>query len=65
MKLKINESYYISDFKEGDQPDLIEHLKERQIYEQTLAIPYPYTQADADGWVNHNLEFTKKQMVAL
>jgi uncharacterized cupin superfamily protein/RimJ/RimL family protein N-acetyltransferase len=61
MKLKINESYCISDIKDGDQPDFVEHLKERQIYEQTLAIPFPYTQSDADWWVNHNVEFTKKQ----
>lgn len=61
MHLKINDSFYISDIAQGDQPAYIEHLKEKQIYDQTLAIPYPYTQADADWWVNHNLEATQKQ----
>lgn len=55
MKLAINDSYFISDIAQGDQPAYIEHLRVRQIYEQTLTIPFPYTQADADWWVDHSL----------
>lgn len=61
MKLKINDSYFISDIEPADKPAFLEHLKERQIYEQTLAIPYPYTEADADWWINHNREATERQ----
>jgi RimJ/RimL family protein N-acetyltransferase len=59
MKLKINESYHISDITLSDKPAYLEHLKEKQIYDQTLAIPYPYTEADADWWINHNIEAVK------
>lgn len=61
MKLKINDAYYISDIVPSDKPAYLEHLKEKQIYDQTLAIPFPYTEADADWWINHNIEATLKQ----
>ena len=61
MQLKINDSFFISDIISGDQAAYIEHLKEKQIYDQTLAIPYPYTQADADWWIKNVSEVTKKQ----
>ena len=61
MKLLINDSYYISDITAADKPAFLEHLKEKQIYDQTLAIPFPYTEADADWWINHNIEATAKQ----
>jgi [ribosomal protein S5]-alanine N-acetyltransferase len=61
VNLKINDSYHISDIGLQDKPAYLEHLQEKQIYLQTLAIPYPYTPADADWWINHNIEATKKQ----
>ena len=61
MKLKINDSYYVSDIAPTDKAAYLEHLKEKQIYDQTLAIPYPYTEADADWWINHNIQATQKQ----
>lgn len=61
MKLKINDVYYISDIVPSDKPAYLEHLKEKQIYDQTLAIPYPYTEEDADWWINHNIEAVKAQ----
>lgn len=61
MNLKINDSYYVSDINLADKAAHLEHLQEKQIYLQTLAIPWPYTEADADGWVNYNIESTIKQ----
>ncbi|MCB0406673.1 MAG: GNAT family N-acetyltransferase [Bdellovibrionales bacterium] len=61
MKLFINDSFYISDISQGDQVAYIEHLKEKEIYDNTLAIPFPYTTEDADWWVNHNIEAIKNQ----
>ena len=61
MKLQINDSYYISEIKKTDKSAYLEHLQEKEIYDQTLAIPYPYTEADADWWINHNIEATKAQ----
>ncbi|MDZ4660672.1 MAG: GNAT family N-acetyltransferase [Pseudomonadota bacterium] len=61
MKLKINDSYTISDIALSDKAAYIEHFQEKQIYLQTLAIPFPYTEADADWWINNNIEATKNQ----
>ncbi len=61
MKLQINESFYISEVNSADKPAYLEHFKEKQIYDQTLAIPFPYGEADAEWWVNHVAEETKKQ----
>jgi len=61
MKLQINDSYHISDIAPSDKAAYLEHLQEKQIYDQTLAIPFPYTEADADWWINHNIEATANQ----
>ncbi len=61
FRLQIDDQYFISDIEVGDKSAYIEHLQERQIYEQTLAIPFPYTEANADWWINFNLEATKAQ----
>ncbi len=61
MKLKINESYHISDIALTDKAAYLEHLKEKEIYNNTLAIPFPYTEEDADWWINHNIEATRAQ----
>jgi ribosomal-protein-alanine N-acetyltransferase len=60
FSLTINESLYLSDILPSDKPAYLEHFKEKQIHDQTLAIPYPYTDADADWWINHSIENTRK-----
>lgn len=61
MKLKINDAYYISDIEPSDKIAYIEHFKEKQIYDQTLRIPFPYTEADARGWIQYNIDAAKAQ----
>ncbi len=61
MKLTIDESFFVSDIKPDDKPAYLEHLREKQIYDQTEKIPFPYTDADADWWINHVAETTKVQ----
>jgi ribosomal-protein-alanine N-acetyltransferase len=60
MKIVLSRGFSISNIRKGDEPAYISHLKEKQIHDQTLSIPYPYTKADADWWVNHNLELESK-----
>lgn len=61
MNFKLQNGFSISDITSADKPTYIEHFQEKQIYNQTLNIPYPYTTADAEWWVNHVTEETKKQ----
>jgi RimJ/RimL family protein N-acetyltransferase len=60
MSIPVNGSIHLSEFQSSDKAALIEHLQERQIYDNTLRIPYPYTEADADAWLAH-VETTRRE----
>jgi len=51
MKIIVNDHIRLSEIRPSDKPALVEHLKEKEIYDRTLRIPYPYTPADADAWL--------------
>lgn len=59
MKLDINDSFYITDIAPSDRAAYVEHLKEKEIHDHVSAIPYPYTEKDADWWIDHVLSSTK------
>lgn len=52
MIIRVNDSIHLSPFRQGDQAALVEHLQEKEIYDRTLRIPYPYRRADADWWID-------------
>src|SRR5438093_6659171 len=51
MKITVNDRIHLSGFQPSDQAACIEHLKEKEIYDRTLRIPYPYTEADFQAWL--------------
>lgn len=51
MKIQMSDSYFISEIEASDIPAYLEHLQEKQISAQTLNIPYPYTEEDAQEWL--------------
>lgn len=51
MTVSIDGQLRLSKFLPSDREALVEHLKEKAIYDCTLRIPYPYTLADADAWI--------------
>jgi ribosomal-protein-alanine N-acetyltransferase len=51
--LALPNGYSVSDITYSDKTFYVEHLKEKQIFDQTLNIPYPYRPEDADWWINH------------
>ena len=57
----LGDHFYISEIVSSDKPAYIELFNVKQIYDMTLAIPFPYTEADAEWWVNHVAELTQKQ----
>ncbi|WGL61121.1 GNAT family protein [Pigmentibacter sp. JX0631] len=58
--LNLEGTYYLSEVLPHDKPSYLEHFKEKQIYDQTLNIPFPYTEANADWWINYVTESTLK-----
>jgi [ribosomal protein S5]-alanine N-acetyltransferase len=51
VKIVVNDQVHLSEFRSSDKPALIEHLNDRDIYDRTLRIPFPYTEADADAFL--------------
>lgn len=51
MKIDVNSQIHLSEFRASDKPALVEYLNDRDIYERTLRIPYPYSDNDADTWL--------------
>src|SRR5579875_2657282 len=51
MKIIVNNKVHLSEFRSSDKPALIQHLNDRDIYDRTLRIPFPYTEKDADHWL--------------
>ena len=52
---------YLSSFCEKDKAALLEHLSTKDVYNTTLNIPHPYTETDADFWIHHRQQITKRQ----
>ena len=61
MSLPIDRGISVTDVSEEDKAAYLEHLQEREIYDQTMNIPYPYTKADAEWWIHHVAEETLAQ----
>ncbi len=53
FRIPVGDRWYLAEFRPDDQSDLIQHLNDREIHDRTLLIPFPYTQQDADHWIEH------------
>ena len=61
MKIVVNEQILLSEFRSSDKDSLVKHLNDREIYERTLRIPFPYSDAAADEWLALAAKITKEQ----
>ena len=61
MKISVNEQVYLSEILPSDQSACLEYLNEREIYDRTLRIPYPYTANDFGTWLEIVDETTRQQ----
>lgn len=50
IKIVVNEAIHLTEILRSDKRANVEYLKEKEIYDHTLRIPYPYTEADFDKW---------------
>jgi [ribosomal protein S5]-alanine N-acetyltransferase len=51
MTITVNDHIHLSEIQPSDQAACVEHLKEKEICDRTLRIPYPYTVADFQEWL--------------
>lgn len=61
MKFDINDQVRLSEFRPSDKDTLVTHLNDRDIYERTLRIPFPYSDKDADEWLALVAKVTRQQ----
>ena len=51
-RIRISDGFYLSRMTRADKAALIQHLAEEEISRNMLLVPYPYTEADADQWLD-------------
>jgi ribosomal-protein-alanine N-acetyltransferase len=61
MKIVVNDQVHLSEFRSSDKPALIQHLNDRDIYDRTLRIPFPYTDAAADAFLARVAKATEQE----
>jgi RimJ/RimL family protein N-acetyltransferase len=61
MNIIVNDQVHLSEFRSSDKHALVEHLNDRDLYDRTLRIPFPYADADADDWLALVAKATKQQ----
>ena len=61
MRLVVNDQVHLSEIRASDKGALVAHLDDRDVYERTLRIPFPYTDTDADEWLALVARITEQQ----
>jgi ribosomal-protein-alanine N-acetyltransferase len=61
MNIVVSDQVHLSEFRPTDKDAIIAHLNDRDIYDRTLRIPFPYTDASADEWLALVAKSTKQQ----
>jgi [ribosomal protein S5]-alanine N-acetyltransferase len=61
LKITVRENFYLSSIRPTDKPALLEHLHSKDVYNTTLTIPHPYSDADADWWLQRRIAHNEKQ----
>ena len=55
MKIVVNAQIHLAEFRTSDKDALVSCLNDKAIYDRTLRLPYPYTDAAADAWLAPSL----------
>jgi RimJ/RimL family protein N-acetyltransferase len=61
VNIFVNEQVRVREFRPSDKSALVEHLQEKEIYDRTLRIPYPYAEKDAEEWLGIVAKTTQQQ----
>ena len=61
MKISVSDRIHLSELQPSDQAACLEHMKAKEIYDLTLRLPYPYTEADFQAWLRIVEEATRQQ----
>jgi RimJ/RimL family protein N-acetyltransferase len=57
--LRVNDTIYLGPLQSADRSATVAGLNDRAVFEQTLRIPFPYTDTDADAFLTRTIEGQK------
>ena len=57
IDIQIDNDIYLTKTSRQDKDALIEYLNDDELFNQTLRVPKPYTDLDAENWFNYILTF--------
>jgi hypothetical protein len=62
IRLEVADGFYLSPIVRADKAAYLEHFADPEIARNLLAIPFPYTEADADWWLDRCEELLAPQL---
>ena len=57
--IQLEHGFYLSPIVETDKAAYVEHFKDPSIAKNLLYVPYPYTENDAEFWINMRVKEAK------
>ncbi|WP_017301311.1 GNAT family N-acetyltransferase [Nodosilinea nodulosa] len=61
MELSVRDGFYLTSVYPSDKDAYLEHLNDRSISDAIPFLPYPYTESEADWWIQHRLKILSEQ----
>src|SRR5580698_7369571 len=61
MQIVVNDQIHLSEVRSSDKASIMQHLNDREIYDRTLRIPFPYTEKDADDFLARVAKIDEQQ----
>ena len=63
QRLEIGDGFYLSPVEASDKAAYLRHFADPVIGRMLLAVPIPYTEADADHWIAHRRKNARKHEI--
>ena len=60
LTIEVNSDIHLTPIRQGDKAAFVRFLNDKNIYDHTLRIPYPYSKEDADSFLAIVSEATAK-----
>lgn len=54
MEIAVCDDFCLTEIRSGDKRSFMKYLSDEQIYQNTLSIPSPYKESDAEQWISLN-----------
>ena len=62
IRLEVADGFHLSLISRVDKAAYMEHFTDPEIAQNLLTLPFPYTEADADWWLDHCEQTANSQM---